>query len=89
MNIYVIFDNHQANYRYIYPVEDDCATYECNVHIMWKGFVCSLMFNDENDFVYFRLNYVAGRRLSIACNTLRMLVFFFYDCFIACKKKIQ
>ena len=36
--------------------------------------ICSSMFNNENDFVYFRLNYVVGRGLCIACNTLRMLV---------------
>jgi hypothetical protein len=56
----------------------DCTryetNYECYAHIMWKGFVCSLMFNYEHDLVYFRLNYVAGRGLCIACNTLRMLV---------------
>jgi hypothetical protein len=32
--IYIIFDNRQANYRYIYPVKDDCTRYEGNVHIM-------------------------------------------------------
>jgi hypothetical protein len=33
------------------------------------------LFNNEHDLVYFRLNYVAGRGLCIACNsTLRMLV---------------
>jgi hypothetical protein len=44
--MYIIFDNPQANYRYIYSGKDDCTKYECNVHIMWKGFVCSLMFNN-------------------------------------------
>jgi hypothetical protein len=62
----------------IHPVKDDCTryetNYECYVHIMCKGFVCSLMFNNEHDLVYFWLNYVAGRGLCIACNTLRMLV---------------
>ena len=35
MNIYIILDNRQANYRYIYPLKDNCTRYECNVHIMW------------------------------------------------------
>ena len=40
------------------------------------------MYVNENDLVYFRLNYVAGRGFCIACNTLRMLVFFpFFDNF--------
>jgi hypothetical protein len=77
--IYIIFDNPQANYRYIYSVKDDCTRYECYVHIMWKEFVCSIMFNSENGLVYFRQN-CAGRGLCIACNTLRMLVYLLYCC---------
>jgi hypothetical protein len=35
--IYIIFDNRQAYYQYIYPVKHDCTRYECNIHIvMWK-----------------------------------------------------
>jgi hypothetical protein len=37
------------------------------------------MFNNEIYLVYFQLNYVAGRGLCIACNTLRMLVIYDMD----------
>jgi hypothetical protein len=41
---------------------------------MWKWFVCSLMFTNENDLAYFWLNYVTGMWFYIACNPLGILV---------------
>ena len=46
--------------------------------------ICSLMFNNENDLVYVRLNYAAGRGLCIACNTLRMLVYMIFILRVVC-----